>query len=199
MRVAIFDDHPVIVNAIESYLKRKREVTIVGTATTREAALHLLQNNNIDIFISDVITDEELGLELFERIKDLDLTLKVVVYSSVKVEFVHNFLYEYGVMAIVNKDKDLATLWDTIQLVHMNQSYRRNWTGENTTPPVLFEREREIARYMARGLSSKEIAQLTDTSVNTINNQKNHLLNKFGCVNATELIARLTSMGYIKI
>lgn len=199
MKIAIFDDHPVIVNAIESYLKRKPKVTIVGTATTRDQALQLLQNNDIDIFISDVITDEELGLELFERIKSLNLNLKVIVYSSVKVEFVHNFLYEYGVVAIVNKEKTLDTLWETIQIVYMNQFYRRPQAGDNQQPPILYEREREIARYMARGLSAKEIAQLTNTSVNTINNQKNHLLSKFGCVNATELIARLTSMGYIKI
>jgi DNA-binding CsgD family transcriptional regulator len=48
-------------------------------------------------------------------------------------------------------------------------------------------------------MSAKEIAALTQTAVNTINNQKNHLLAKFECMNTTELISKLTLMGYMKL
>jgi DNA-binding CsgD family transcriptional regulator len=52
---------------------------------------------------------------------------------------------------------------------------------------------------MARGMAAKEIGILTQSSVNTINNQKNHLLAKFGCMNGAELVSKLTQMGYLKV
>jgi DNA-binding NarL/FixJ family response regulator len=56
-----------------------------------------------------------------------------------------------------------------------------------------------ILPIVARGMSAKEIAALTNSVVNTINNQKNHLLAKFEYMNTTELISKLTLMGYIKL
>lgn len=64
---------------------------------------------------------------------------------------------------------------------------------------MLTHREKEIVKYLAKGLAAKEIAVLTETAVNTINNQKKHLLAKFDCINTTELVSKLTQMGYIKL
>ena len=64
---------------------------------------------------------------------------------------------------------------------------------------MLTPKEKDIVRYLARGMSAKEIAALTQSAVNTINNQKNHLLAKFECMNTTELISKLTLMGYMKL
>jgi DNA-binding CsgD family transcriptional regulator len=64
---------------------------------------------------------------------------------------------------------------------------------------VLSPKEKEIVRYMARGMAAKEIAVLTGSAVNTINNQKNHLLAKFECMNSTELVSKLMQMGYMKL
>ncbi|MBK8825719.1 MAG: response regulator transcription factor [Saprospiraceae bacterium] len=47
--------------------------------------------------------------------------------------------------------------------------------------------------------SSKEISEITNTSANTINNQKSHLIEKFSCANTNELLLKLISMGYLEI
>ncbi|MBK6497478.1 MAG: response regulator transcription factor [Saprospiraceae bacterium] len=52
---------------------------------------------------------------------------------------------------------------------------------------------------LKQGKSSKEISEITCTSANTINNQKNHLIDKFCCSNSNELITKLISMGYLEI
>lgn len=198
MKIALFDDHTFVLNTLENYLSKKPDVQIVGTATTKKAAIDLLSTKQADIFISDVLTDEEIGLSMFEEIKAKGYAVKIVVYSSITSEFVKQYLFEYGVLAILHKNESLEKLWETLQLVHLNEKYKDN-SQKWETPPQLTPKEQEIARYMAKGLAAKEIAMLTNNSVNTINNQKNHLLLKFHCTNSTELVIKLLQMGYLKV
>jgi DNA-binding NarL/FixJ family response regulator len=197
MKIALFDDHPIILDGLSNYFSRKEGVEVVGTATKRAEVIALLEAHEIDILVSDVITDEELGLELFEEIQRRAFPTKVIVYSSLQGELVHNFLYEYGVVGIVNKSKGLDELWQLVELAYLTTEYKKK--DSDAPPPMLTPKEKEIARYLSRGLSAKEIAALTGSAVNTINNQKNHLLAKFECMNTTELISKLTLMGYMKM
>jgi DNA-binding NarL/FixJ family response regulator len=197
MKIALFDDHPIILDGLKNYFSQKEEVEVVGTASKKADVIALLKANKIDVLISDVMTDEELGLELFEEIQTLNLETKVIVYSSLHGELVHNFLYEYGVVGIVNKSKGMEELWQLVELAYLTKEYKKK--DSDAPPPVLSLKEKEITKLLARGMAAKEIALLTDSAVNTINNQKNHLLAKFECMNTTELISKLTLMGYMKM
>jgi DNA-binding NarL/FixJ family response regulator len=122
---------------------------------------------------------------------------RIGVYSSLHGELVHNFLYEYGVVGIVNKSKGLEELWQLVELAYLTTEYKKK--SSHSPPPMLTPKEKDIVRYLARGMTAKEIAALTQTAVNTINNQKNHLLAKFECLNTIELITKLSQMGYMKM
>lgn len=197
MKIALFDDHPIILDGLKRFFSEKKGVQVVGTARDKNEVLQMLAAQPIDILVSDVITDEELGLELFEEIQAANFDTKVVVYSSLHGELVYNFLYEYGVVAIVNKMKGLDELWQVVEIAYLTSEYKKKSRG--IPPPSLTPKEKEIVKYLARGMAAKEIAALTDTSINTINNQKNHLLAKFECMNGTELISKLIQMGYLKM
>ena len=197
MTMVLFDDHPIILDGLRDFFSKKEGVQVVGTATKKDDVIKLLKKQKIDILVSDVITDEELGLELFEEIQKAEFTTKVIVYSSLQGELVHNFLYEYGVVGIVNKSKGLEELWQLVELAYLTTEYKKK--SSNASPPTLTPKEKDIARYLTRGMTAKEIAVLTQSAVNTINNQKNHLLAKFECMNTSELISKLTQMGYLKL
>ena len=71
---------------------------------------------------------------------------------------------------------------------------------KNVVPNMyLTKREKEIAILLTKGFSAKEIAEVIGSSQNTINNQKNAMLEKFDCVNSTELIVKLSQMGLLGI
>jgi DNA-binding NarL/FixJ family response regulator len=197
MKIVLFDDHPIIIEGLKSFFSKQEGVEIVGTASKKSEVIALLTTQEVDILVSDVMTDEELGLELFEEIQSMNIETKVIVYSSLQGDLVHNFLYEYGVVAIVNKMKGLDELWQMVEVAYLTTEYKKKDSDE--PPPTLSPKEKEIVRYLARGMAAKEIAVLTGSAVNTINNQKNHLLAKFECVNSTELISKLTEMGYMKL
>jgi DNA-binding NarL/FixJ family response regulator len=197
MRIALFDDHPIVLEALQNFFSQKADVEIVGVVSRKSEVLPMLQSRPVDILISDVLTDESLGLELFEEIQAANLETRIVVYSSLKGDLVYHFLYEYGVVAIVNKTKGMEELWQVVEVAFLTSQYKKKYNGQ--TLPSLTTKEKEIVKYMVRGMSAKEIALLTESSINTINNQKNHLLAKFECANATELVLKLTQMGYITL
>ncbi len=197
MTIALFDDHPIILEGLQDFFSKKQGVQVVGTAMTKAAVIDLLTSQAVDILISDVLTDEELGLELFEEIQKRQFSTKVIVYSSLKGDLVQNFLYEYGVIGIVNKSRGLDELWQLVELAYLTTVYKKK--ASQSSPPILTPKEKDIVKYLGKGLTAKEIGVLTNTSVNTINNQKNHLLAKFDCMNTIELISKLTLMGYMKL
>ena len=197
MTIALYDDHPIILEGLRDYFSKKEGVQVVGIATKKAEVIALLTSQDVDILISDVLTDEELGLELFEEIQKSAFTTKVIVYSSLKGDLVHNFLYEYGVVGIVNKSRGLDELWQLVEVAYLTAEYKKK--KSSSSPPMLTLKEKDIVKYLSRGLTAKEISSLTNSAFNTINNQKNHLLAKFDCMNTTELIAKLTQMGYTKL
>jgi two-component system, NarL family, captular synthesis response regulator RcsB len=197
MKIGLFDDHPVMLDGLRHYFSRKEGVEVVGAVQTKSEVLELLASHPIDILVSDVLTDEELGLDLFEEIQAGNFDTKVVVYTSLQSEMVYNFLYDYGVVAIVHKTKGLDDLWQVVELAYLTNQYKKESGG--VPPPSLTSKEREIVKYLARGMAAKEIAALTQSSVNTVNNQKNHLLAKFDCMNGAELVSKLMQMGYLKV
>jgi two-component system, NarL family, response regulator NreC len=197
MKLSIFDDHPVICEALSSFFSQREGVEIVGVATKNSEVLPLLESKSVDVLIADVLTDESLGLEIFEQIQAGKFETRVVVYTSLRSEVVYGFLYEYGVAAIVNKARGLNELWQVVEAAFMATKPQKE--GKWQLPPALTTKEKEIVKYMARGFAAKEIALFTNSSINTINNQKNHLLAKFGCANTTELLAQLIQMGYVEI
>ena len=199
MKIVIFDDHQFVIDAVVDFFKDKPDMEIVGTSTISEGVVNILEANpDVDILISDVLTDEEIGLTLFENVQTMGHQAKIVVYSSIMSDFVKQFLFDYGVVAIVNKRESLDQLWETVRLAYENTK-RVKSNDALAEPPQLTQKEKDIARYLAKGLAAKEIAVLTDSSPNTINNQKNHMMEKFNCANSTELILKLIQMGYIKM
>jgi DNA-binding NarL/FixJ family response regulator len=62
MKIALFDDHPIVLEGLCDYFSKKKEVEVVGTATSKAEVIALLLAHDIDILVSDVITDENWGV-----------------------------------------------------------------------------------------------------------------------------------------
>jgi DNA-binding NarL/FixJ family response regulator len=193
-RVVIFDDHPSVVDALVRFFVDIKRIDVVGQFTEMSSLLSFLENQPVDFLISDVLTDEEIGLTVFETLAAKYKDIKVIAYTSIKSDFVHNELKNLGVIAVINKKEKPEVILDFIFNYEIAPKKRNQFSSYRLTP-----KEREIAKYLAQGLAAKEIAHFTKTSINTIHNQKNSLLEKFDCVNTTGLVMKLTKLGLIDV
>jgi DNA-binding NarL/FixJ family response regulator len=194
IRVAIFDDHPAVIDALLRLFDDQSDIDVVGHFTELSSLFSFLKEQPIDFLISDVLTDEEIGLTVFVTLANLYKETKVIAYTSIKSDFVHNELRNLGVIEVVSKKEKPETILDCILKYDQTIKTKHQYNSYNLTP-----KEREIAKYLAQGLAAKEIAHITNTSINTIHNQKNTLLEKFDCDNTTGLVIKLTQLGLIDV
>jgi len=85
----------------------------------------------------------------------------------------------------------------TVRPVTHTLLYKSVYAINETVPSVISPREVEVLHQMAKGLSSKQIAEHLHLSINTVNNHRKNMLNKTGCKNATELLNYALKHGYL--
>jgi DNA-binding NarL/FixJ family response regulator len=196
MKLLLYDDHSFVTEAISKFFAQKDEAIVIHSCHRISDTLEFLKNNEVDILISDILSDEDEGLTLFEKSLVMKPQLKIIAYTSITNEFVKSALLEMGVMTIVNKKEPIETLYEiTLTEFDKNKGKKKS----KPSIPKLTKREKEISQLMAKGLAAKEIADILGSSPNTINNQKNRLLEKFECTNSTELVVKLAQMGLMGI
>ncbi len=194
IKIGLFDNLFCVLDWMKSSIGAYEEFEIVWMAQNSQTALKLLAENPVDILIADVITNEEIGLEFFYEVYSHFATTKVITFSSITDTEIIEFLKAYGVCFVINKNNKVDVLISAIfEAANLKIENRTNVV----LPPKLTPKELAIVKLLAKGLASKEIADFTHNSVHTINNQKNSLLNKFKCSNSTELILKLSRIGYV--
>jgi NarL family two-component system response regulator LiaR len=196
MKVILYDDHIFVTEAIASYIHSFDKNADINQCQTIAAVKACLAGDVPDIFISDVLSDENAGLSLFHFIAQFYPTVKIVAYTSISNSFIIQSLLNIGVSRVVSKKEKIAALWDSALGVYEDQ---KNYVFSEQPAMILSSREREIAIFLAQGLTAKEIAVNLGTSSHTTNNQKNALLAKFDCTNSTELVVKLAQMGLINV
>lgn len=197
IKILVYDDHHLVTEAIYNYVFPIDGLLVTDRCHTIEAVKTSLCKIVPDVIISDVLSDEDAGLSLFEFISAQYPDVKIVAFTSLTNDFVIESLLQMGVSAVVNKKEKISVLVEVVKSIHHDNKTTSRIKNEFIL--TLTKKEKEIAEYLAKGFSAKEIAQLSGTSVNTVHNQKNLLLEKYSCTNSTELVVKLAQIGLIKI
>jgi DNA-binding NarL/FixJ family response regulator len=197
LKILAYDNHQLVTDAIQMYLKTRAGLVLTERCHTLADVKNSLNIVLPDVIITDVISEDHDGLSFFEYINEQYPEIKIVLYTNMSNDFIIDSLMQMGISAIVNKRKKISALMEVVVSVCNDQTVPSNDDVEIVL--TLSKKEKEIAEYLAKGYSAKEIAIASKTSVNTINNQKNLMLEKFSCTNSTELVVKLAQIGLIKI
>jgi DNA-binding NarL/FixJ family response regulator len=124
MKIVLYDNQKIILDELVGYLSQIENVTVIGKATQTADLIALLKSNDVDILITEIMNNEELGLDFFEELQSMNLKTKVIAYSHFSNDLINHFLHEYGVVAIVNKCKGLAELWQVVEFIYLATLYK---------------------------------------------------------------------------
>ncbi|MES2389853.1 MAG: LuxR C-terminal-related transcriptional regulator [Bacteroidota bacterium] len=86
----------------------------------------------------------------------------------------------------------------TIKLILPDGTNRVLNTGRQGPRPVISRKEMEVLRFLATGMTSKDIAGRLHISSNTVNNHRKNILRKTGCANIAEAIRFAMTQGYLE-
>lgn len=177
------------------------EYQVVGEESRPDVFLSTLSDLDIDILILDVSLPNISGIDLIKKIKDVKSNLQIVMLSMHEnPEYMFRSLKE-GANAYLPKDIEAQEFIEALDQVRQRGSYfptSMNFNNKDTlTPPpeglkysiLLTSRELEILAYMAKGLSSKQIAQQITVSPRTVETHRVNIMKKLGTNNGAETVA----------
>ena len=202
-RVLLADDHNLVRAGVRKILESHREVEVVGEVGDGESALRALESTRADVMVLDLTMPGTDGFEVLERAKAAHPELKILVLTMhASPEYVARAVRE-GADGYLLKDSAVQDLMSAIEAVMQGKSYfsppiqkelgeiLRTERTRQRLLDQLTEREREVLRLVAEGLSTKEIASRLAISTRTVETHRAHLMHKLGL----KSVARLTQFA----
>lgn len=192
IRIIIADDHPIIVEGIQSRLVQDSRMHVVGVARSFLALTELLKTTVADVVILDLTGLQTGPITMVEYLRRVHPTLALVVFSSVlhlAPELIHR-----GVLGYVVKE-ELAC--------HLLAAVDAAWRGVPFLSPTVADylvhakamsrqsdlsaREIQVLKFLAQGLGTEAIARQLGIDPRSVQNYITILRRKTGCDQRTQL------------
>ncbi|EOZ7542638.1 fimbria biosynthesis transcriptional regulator FimZ [Enterobacter hormaechei] len=196
--VIIMDEHPIVRMSIEVLLQKNKNIQVKLKSGDSHEVLDCIRNHPIDLVILDIEMTGTDGFVLLKRIRNLNKDIKVLFLSSKSEAFYAGRAIRAGANGFVSKRKDLGEIYNAVEMLLTGYSFFPSETlsfinhlGSRTGAAVdmpLSNREVTVLRYLANGLSNKEIADQLLLSNKTISAHKSNIFSKLGVQSIVELI-----------
>lgn len=206
--VLVADDHQVVRLGLKNILEGTG-VVVTAEATSGEEVLQKVAAEKPDVVLMDVRMPHGDGLHVLGRLKLDYPELPVILFSSYDNPTYIARAVALGAAAYVLKHDSRERLLETIQLAVRGESAwtreeLRRVTGALATPRVvsdvevpLTQRESEVLRQLANGLTNKEIALALGISYETVKEHVQHILRKIGVSDRTQAAVWAVRKGLV--
>jgi len=209
--ILIVDDHEVVRKGIRSYLETVKDFQVIGEAASGEEALRLVSDYIPDIVLLDLIMPGGMdGVETTRRIKHLSPRTQVVVLTSYH-EDAHIFpALKAGAISYILKDMKMEKLVDALRraankevTLHPLVAARvlQNIRSENGEEQPLFteltERELDVLRLIANGMTNSQIAEKLVISEYTVKGHVSNILSKLHLADRTQVAVYAWQQGLV--
>jgi DNA-binding NarL/FixJ family response regulator len=205
IRVAIADDQNLVRSGFVSLLEDVNDLTVVGEAVNGEEAVQLARRARPDVFLMDIRMPTTDGLEATRRIvaDPACSTVRVIMLTTFELDEYVFAALRAGASGFLSKDLDATDLRDAIRVVARGQALlspsvtRRvidAFVAEVPEPKrpdrldLLTDRETDVLRLLAGGLSNHEIAQRLVISPLTAKTYVSRLLTKLDARDRAQLV-----------
>lgn len=197
IRVLIADDHDMVRVGLKAMFAGT-DIEVAGEAATGEDAVNFALNNDVDVVILDVRMPHGDGLNALGRIKLEKPNLPVLMLSTYDNPTYVARAVAFQAQGYLLKSCSRDELLDAVRRVARGENI---WTREElrrvagglATPRMagdvdipLTQRESEVLKQLANGLTNKEIAQILNISYETVKEHVQHILRKIGVTDRTQ-------------
>lgn len=197
IKILIADDHEVVRLGIKSLLV-DGDITVVGEASNGEQTLAAAEALQPDVILLDVRMPDLDGLTTLSRLRMEDSRVKVLMLSTYDNPTYVARAVALGANGYIQKSTSRDELLTAIRKAAAGEDAwtrdeLRRVTGALATPRMsgelevpLTQRESEVLRQLAHGLTNKEIGQSLGISYETVKEHVQHILRKIGVNDRTQ-------------
>jgi NarL family two-component system response regulator LiaR len=197
--IVLVDDHEVVRRGIRAYLESDSGFTVVGEAGSGEEAIGLVSESIPDLVLLDLILPGIDGVETTRRIRQVSPRTQVVVLTSYHEDAQIFPALRAGAVAYILKDMKMDKLVEVLEralqgevtlhprvAARVLQNVRGEQQGEPPLSTDLTEREREVLKLIANGLTNSQIAERLVISENTVKGHVSNILSKLHLADRTQ-------------
>lgn len=211
IRVAIADDHQVLIEGLSLLLRDEEEVQFIGQANNGIQLLKLLAEKPADVVLLDINMSGMDGLETCRRLRrEFPQTQVLALTMYDKGNMVQQML-KAGAAGYLLKNTGRDELILAIKTVAAGETYLspsanqalldhlRHGIASTTIGglPELTRREQQILKLIAQEMTTQEIAAHLHISLNTVDTHRKNLLGKLGAKNTAGLIRIAMEKGLL--
>ena len=197
IRVFIVDDHPVVIEGIQSLLQNERGIEWAGHAMTAASCLGFFVNNTADVVLMDISMPAMDGIELCMVMKEKYPGVFILGLSTFNQGLYIKKMMENGASGYILKNSSKDELLKAIETVNKGGIFFSGEAGEalkeyqksaKSQLPELTRREKEILGLIAEGYTNPQIAEKLFLSSFTVDSHRKNLLAKLDVKNTATLI-----------
>ncbi len=212
IRVLLADDHVLIRAGLRMVVDAQPDLTVVGEANDGREAVAMCESLKPDVAVMDIGMPNLNGIEAARQAHEKLPDLQIVMLSMHADEGYILRALKAGAKAYLLKDSAEADLARAIRAAAEGKSFfspavgrvlledyvrKLQRTGGEDSYDLLSPREREILQLVAEGKSSKEIANLLNLSVYTVETHRARVMQKLNLKGIPELILYAVRKGII--
>ena len=211
IRVILADDHAVVRKGIREFLEAEDDIVVVAEAADGGQALDLVARHEPDVAVLDVQMPGLSGIEATRRIRAEHPGVRVLILTAYDDDPYIFALLQAGASGYILKTAGSRDLAEAVRAVYrgepaLDPSVAHKVVQQLTSgrPPgaqaaveALSERELEVLRLAAKGMTNKGIGKALDISDRTV---QGHLANIYGKLDAgsrTEAVTKALKLGWI--
>lgn len=210
IRVALLDDHPIVLSGISNMLRQYDTFVVAGTFLSACDLLQHIHSLAIDVLILDIQIPDMSGDELAQKIAKKELPIKIVVLTNFDSPFYLENMLRFGVDGYLLKSSPEKEIVEAIHAVHLGGQYISPLLAEKLEQVKDFkkrmlksklnltDRESQILQLIADGNTSQEIAAMLFLSYHTIENYRDNILLKLDVKNTAALVKKSVMLGLVK-
>jgi DNA-binding NarL/FixJ family response regulator len=196
IKVAIVDDHPMVVEGIRTLLENDEDIQFIGSASTVALCKAYLIDNKPDVLLMDINLPDGDGIDLCKYVSDKYPAIYILGISTFNQGSYIASMLANGASGYILKNASKKELKTAIFEVKKGNKFLTHETAQtlkstNSNPLnelVISRREKEVLLLIAEGMTNSDIADQLDISVSTVDTYHKSLLAKLQAKNTAELI-----------
>jgi len=214
IKVLLAEDHIVVREGTCELIRHEPDMEVVGEANDGEEAVELTTKLRPDVVIMDIAMPKLNGIEATKQIKLLLPDTAVLILTAYDNDQYIFALLEAGAAGYLLKNVRGRELIDAIRAVYAGESVlhpavARRVIGQLVSPAPsyiearvtepLSERETEVLKLAAKGISNKGIAEQLFLSPRTVQAHLGNIFNKLGVASRTEAVLYGLRRGWLTL
>ncbi|WP_027338936.1 response regulator [Halonatronum saccharophilum] len=207
IKVFLVDDHPFVLQGLESYLSTQDNIEVIGVSQSGREAIEEIKRLKPDVATVDLHLGDISGIEITAQIKKEGIGTEVIILSSFSKDEEIIAAIDAGALSYLMKDSPPQKLVEAIfaaskgePVLHprIAKKIMKRATGKDLSIEPLTTREEDVLACLVKGKSNKEVGEELYISTRTVKTHVSNILKKLDVNDRTQAVIKAIDNNLVK-